>query len=139
MFSMRILSTILVLCLSYTLAHESLHHHGEASDSSSALRYTEPHEHHEEQGQHSHEHPTPLDDRDNENHDGDTHDHQFTALVLKKTSSTHKQAILQQANSTPLLLADMPCSAVASIISHAVSFREEASLPAYVRAHVLRL
>jgi hypothetical protein len=139
---MRTLSTLLVLCVAYTLAHESLHHHGTAEVLFSVLPHTESHAHHHEheRDHHPHDHPTPQTDHENENHDGQTHDHKFSALVFQKSLSTDKLRRPQQAGDSPYLTpADTLCWTHPPILSHPTSFHEKASFPEEMRAPILRL
>lgn len=135
---MRTLSTILVLCVAYTLAHESLHHHGEVMVLAKAPFHTEPHDH--EHDSHPHHHPAPQSDDENENHDGESHDHQFTALVLKKDVSTHKRLLPKQESHMPLLTtAYRHVCAVDPTLSHPISYGDKTALAEHARARILRL
>lgn len=134
---MRWISTILVISLGWTLAHEAVCHDAVDRAMSAWFCHSGPqHDHHSDAGPH---HDSDETGHDSDHHDAETHDHLSDMALVKKDSSADPRILPDPVPATSDQIWVSLDLGVEPFAPDDGTHVPESSLPAYVRAHVLLL
>ena len=135
---MRILPSILIVTLTCTFIHESLHHEDGPGTVVTVLSHAGPDHHHDGHGHDQHDHPEDS-EHDSDHHDEDSHDHQFRILIGKKDPSRFLRTLSSSTGIVNCHVSDIgQLSGVFNRIPF-VSQRSNPPNPEYLCAHILLL